>query len=89
MYKVLIWKDHCVEPGNTYNVLSHGDGTVTIVPAGKVLQQGTNQSASNFNNMEFGITDAHLANKLLLLAVRDLNDRLSAAEAKLAALTNE
>lgn len=89
MYKILTWKDHCVEPGNTYNAVQNADGSVTLTPVGTVLQQGTNQSAANFNNMELGILDAHLANNLLLLAVRNLSDRLAAAEEKITALTNE
>lgn len=89
MYNILIWKDHTIYPDNTYMVKENGDGSVTITPKGTVIQQGTNFSASNFNNMENGIADAHLANKLLLLAVRNLSDRLSSAEEKIAALTNK
>ncbi|MBQ8331150.1 MAG: hypothetical protein IJX94_01455 [Clostridia bacterium] len=86
MYNILIWKDHCVEPGNTYIAKNNADGTVTLTPTGKILQQGTNQSATNFNNMEAGILDAHLANSLLLLALRDLSSRLEAAEKAIATL---
>ena len=70
-----------------YEALIWKDHVTT--PNGEVLQKGTNFSATNFNRMEVGITDAHLANKLLVLAVRELSERLSAAESKIAALTNE
>ena len=89
MYNILSWKDHVITPNNTYTVTNNADGSISITPKGNVIQQGTNFSAENFNNMEIGIFDAHLANKLLSLAVRDLTDRLSAAEAKIAALTTE
>ena len=37
---------------------------------GTVQQQGTPQNATNFNNMENGILDAHIAHDLLLNAYR-------------------
>lgn len=35
----------------------------------EVLQEGTDQSAKNFNNMENGITDANIATALTMIAV--------------------
>ena len=35
----------------------------------EVIQEGTNQSAANFNNMENGISDAHIATALTMIAV--------------------
>ena len=67
MYNILIWKDHAINPNNTYAVKENPDGTITLTPAGEVLQQGTNMSATNFNNMEFGIADADLASIFLFL----------------------
>ena len=52
MYNILIWKDHAINPNNTYAVQENPDGTITLTPAGEVLQQGTNMSATNFNNIE-------------------------------------
>lgn len=37
---------------------------------GELIQQGTDQSAANFNNMENGIHDAHVAAALTQIAVR-------------------
>lgn len=36
---------------------------------GEIIQEGTDQSAANFNNMENGITDAHVATSLTMIAV--------------------
>lgn len=66
MYQRTYWQDHVRVPDNTYNIKSNGDGTSTITPAGKVMQQGTSQDQSHFNNMEVGISDAHAAIGLLL-----------------------
>ena len=60
MYSVLFWKDHAVTPDKTFTVRENGDGTITLIPAGKIIQQGTNMSAFNFNNMEQGILAANI-----------------------------
>ena len=47
------WKDHVVERPRTYTEIQNSDGSKTYTPApGEVLQQGTPQSATNFNKME-------------------------------------
>lgn len=89
MYNILIWKDHAINPNNTYAVKENPDGTITLTPAGEVLQQGTNMSATNFNNMEFGIADADLASRILLMAVRDATDRLTVTEADISKAVTE
>lgn len=35
---------------------------------GAILQEGTPQSAGNFNNMEKGISDVHIATMLSMIA---------------------
>lgn len=35
---------------------------------GELIQEGTDQSAANFNNMENGITDASIATALTMIA---------------------
>ena len=77
MYKILIWKDHYTNMESTYVVRQNSNGTVTLTPAGKVIQQGTSMSAENFNNMECGILDADLANRLLLLLARKNADDIA------------
>lgn len=70
-YQILVWKDHATTPSNTYKVVENSDGTITLTPAGRVVQQGTNMSAVNFNNLEMGVFAANVsaaeAMRLLLL----------------------
>lgn len=42
--------------------------------SGEVIQPGTDMSAGNFNNMENGITDAHLASRLLSIALSNIKE---------------
>ena len=47
------WQDHVVERPRTFTEVTNADNSVTITPApGEVLQQGTPQSATNFNKIE-------------------------------------
>ena len=57
-YVNTLWKDHAISPQNRYTMTDNGDGTVTLVPYGTVVQQGTNMNAANFGNMEAGIMAA-------------------------------
>lgn len=36
---------------------------------GEIIQEGTEQSAGNFNNMENGITDAQVATAMAMISV--------------------
>ena len=60
---------------------------VVDVETQEVLQEGTNQSAANFNNMEAGITDAQLAASLILLSAAHTADQV-ATEEQTITLTN-
>lgn len=84
MYKNLIWLDHAVTPDRTYSVKENSGGTITLTPAGEVIQQGTNMSAANFNNIEMGITDHDLAVEILTMLVRNLADREDTSESDIA-----
>lgn len=42
---------------------------VVDAETGELIQKGTDQSAGNFNNMENGITDAHVATALTMIAM--------------------
>lgn len=42
---------------------------VVDAESGELIQEGTDQSAGNFNNIENGITDAHIATALIMIAV--------------------
>lgn len=66
MYNWTQWLDHVVTPSNCFTMTDNKDGTFTITPTGKVMQQGTPQDQNHFNNTESGIVDAHTAVGLLL-----------------------
>ena len=89
-YSVTHWKDHAVDPGNTYKVVQNADGTITLVPAGKVVQQGTNMSATNFNNMEAGIFAANITAAEAMQLIRMVKDKAEALDGIIieATLTN-
>lgn len=85
------WKDHIVERPRTYTEKTNADGSKTYSPApGEVLQQGTPQSATNFNTMDEAIQ--HLAVAYDMMAtlyqaeLRDAQRRIAALEAKVSAL---
>lgn len=62
MYGMTPWKDEVVQYPYRYKETQNSDGTVEHEPSpGTVMQQGTPQSAANFNHMENGIHDAHVA----------------------------
>ena len=90
MYSLLIWKDHAVNPANTYEVTENGDGTITLTPGGTVIQQGTNMSAVNFGNMEEGILAANVSAAEALRMIRGLEDKADAQKGIIleATLTN-
>ena len=58
---------------------------------GEVIQEGTSQSAGNFNNMENGIQDGAIAAAQMMIYVRELEQRLdneAAVEEHTVTLTN-
>ena len=42
---------------------------VVDADSGELIQEGTDKSAGNFNNMEHGISDAHIAAAITMIAV--------------------
>lgn len=90
MYSIIVWKDHSVTPGNTYKVTNNSDGTMTLTPTGTILQQGTNMSATNFNNMETGILAANLTAVEAFNLARLVKERTASLEGFIleATLTN-
>ena len=67
MHNQTEWKDHVTQYPNRREITDNGDGTVEVKKAqGEVIQQGTPQSATNFNNQENGIQDAHTATAVFL-----------------------
>ncbi len=87
MYNQTEWKDHVVEFPDRRKITDNGDGTSTVEKAtGEVIQQGTPQSGTNFNNMESGIQDAQVAEKIKLQhsiqKEREFDSRLDGLEAE-------
>ncbi len=60
---------------------------IVDVNTGEKLQEGTDQSAGNFNNAEHGITDAHMAQLIMAAGMLPIM-RASQVEEKIITLTN-
>ena len=89
-YNVLLWKDHAATPDKTYKVTENADDTITLTPAGKIIQQGTNMAAVNFNNMETGIFAANVTAIEAIRMIMHLQNKTEALEGVVieATLTN-
>lgn len=62
MHNQTSWLDHVTQFPNRRQIANNADGTVDVTSAqGTVIQQGTPQSATNFNNIENGIQAAQMA----------------------------
>ena len=56
MFVRVNWVDHVTERPRTYMAVTNSDGSITFTPAmGEVIQQGTPQSATNFNKHDEAI----------------------------------
>ena len=69
MYEWTSWLDHVTSPSNCFvlkNLNTNEEIPVIITPSGTIMQQGTPQDQTRFNNIEAGIVDAHSAVDLLL-----------------------
>ena len=86
MYAQTNWKDHVVTPVNRYTKVENPDGTITLTPAGTIVQQGTNMSAVNFNNEEVGIQDVHVAERI---AIQHVIQKEGVVDGRLDGLTAE
>jgi len=72
MYNRTFWVDETDQYENRYREVANADGTITHTKVtGEVYVEGTPQSARNFNNLEDGVFDAHVAHALLLQAFRE------------------
>jgi hypothetical protein len=52
-------------PANCFKLAKQNDGTYILSRAGEVIEEGTNLSATNFNNLESGVMDVSIANAIL------------------------
>lgn len=88
------WKDHVVERPRTYTETVNGDGSKTFTAApGTVIQQGTPQSATNFNTMDEAIQHICIAFDELQMTMqaelRAAQDEIATLQAQVAALATE
>ncbi len=75
MYDLTNWQDRVVEFEDRYKEIKNEDGTITHeAVAGEVLQEGTPQSATNFNNIEKGVFE----NRVIELLNAQMNSLASA-----------
>ena len=86
------WKDHVVTRPRTYTETVNADGSKTYTAApGEVLQQGTPQSATNFNAMDEAIQHVSIAYDMMATItqaeVRAAQDRIVTLEQQINALT--
>lgn len=91
-YKPTRWKDHVVERPRTYTEVANSDGSVTHTPApGEVIQEGTPQSATNFNKPEVMLQHLSIAydwwHCITQAENRAQADRIEDLEAATSALT--
>lgn len=69
MYKQTEWQDRVTEFEDRFRVTDNPDGSKTHIPVeGEIIQVGTPQNQTNFNNMENGIQDVTLAQQILAWA---------------------
>ncbi len=85
------WKDHVVERPRTYSEATNTDNTKTFTPApGEILQQGTPQSATNFNKMDEALQHICIAYDELFCVMqaelRAAQDEIATLQAQVAAL---
>lgn len=73
MYQITVWVDESDEFENRFRETDNGDGTITHTKErGTIYVVGTPQDAAHFNNLEYGVLDAHTTISLLLNALRQL-----------------
>lgn len=90
-YKKTTWEDRAVEHPRRYEKFEDADGNMTLIPnPGEVYKAGTPLNAANLNEIEEGLQHASAAFDLYYVTtqalIRDLENRLAIAEAKLATM---
>lgn len=95
MYGRQIWQDEVDQYEDRFMETANQDGSITHTKVrGTVFVEGTPQDADHFNNMEFGISDSHIAEDLMLNAYRqalwrtEALERATAQETGVVTLTN-
>lgn len=75
MYIPVFWKDRIVQYPRRFSHESLGNGLYDVKPApGEVEQRGTQQSATNFGNMDFGTLENALMAAFMSMNLRLMQD---------------
>ena len=87
------WKDHVVTRPRTYTKVVNSDNSETFTPSpGNIIQQGTPQSATNFNTMDEALQHISIAYDMLMTTsqaeLRAAQKRIAVLEAQVAALSS-
>lgn len=87
------WKDHVVTRPRTYTKVTNSDNSETFTPApGEIIQQGTPQSATNFNTMDEALQHISIAYDMLMTTsqaeLRAAKKRIAVLEAQVEALSS-
>lgn len=87
------WKDHVVTRPRTYTKVVNSDNSETFTPSpGNIIQQGTPQSATNFNTMDEALQHISIAYDMLMTTsqaeLRAAKKRIAVLEAQVAALSS-
>lgn len=81
IFNPINWKDRQVQYPRRYTEAYDADGKRTDTPSpGEVQEPGTQISATNLNQMDFGIQDAKIAHSLLMNRLRQNEWRTDALE---------
>lgn len=85
--KRINFKNRSVTRPRTYREIVNDDGTKTFIPEpGTVVEEGTPQSAENFNNMDEALQHISVAFDLMYTIMqaelRDAQDRIEALESQ-------
>lgn len=75
MYIPIFWKDRIVQYPRRVSVVDLGNGLKEWTPApGEIYQRGTQQSATNFGNEDYGIVEANLLSNMSAIHLRLLQE---------------
>lgn len=90
MYNRTFWQDHVTEYDNRFREQNNADGTISHIPVeGEIIQEGTPQNATNFNNIEAGIFDAHEINSELARVAVQHENNINALKGEIGTVTLE
>ncbi len=75
MYIPVCWQDRIVQYPRRFSHEALGNGLYNVVPApGEIEQHGTQQSSTNFGNMDFGVLENALMGAFMAMNLRLVQD---------------